>query len=322
MLATGLSVTIAAFAAALAGTWWTLRNAERLGLIQAPNARSSHGRPTPTGGGIGIALGSLVAGGYAAVLMPPPAVVIVAAALGLAAIGLWDDIRPVRWPVRLIAQTLLLGAVAVTLLPLWAALPALLAGVLFINIFNFMDGIDGLAGTEAAFILFGAAALLGPDAGVPFWWLVALGAASLGFLVFNFPPARIFMGDAGSTLLGLTIAALAMALRDGLGLWTWLILAALFVADALVTLTRRLVQGERLSEAHRRHAYQILARRFESHRVVTLGGLVINVAWLLPLAALARTMPGAAPWLTILAYAPLVAGAALAGAGKRQEGEV
>lgn len=320
MVLSGSLATVLAFAAALAATWGVLHNAARLGLIQAPNPRSSHLIPTPTGGGIGIVLGSVVAGAAASIIAPWPAILVAILAVCVGVVGLWDDIRPVRWQIRLGAQFVLFGVIAFALLPPLLAIPALVGGVLFINIFNFMDGIDGLAGSEAAFI-FLASALLLSDGSPQMWWLLGLGAACLGFLVFNFPPARIFMGDVGSTALGLLIAALALVTVNTLTIWVWLILPALFISDGLVTLTRRLLQGERLFEAHRRHAYQLLARRYGSHLVVTLGALVVNVIWLLPLAWFARGNPYAA-LLTLAAYAPLVAGALIAGAGRRQPGEV
>lgn len=316
----GGAVAVVSFVLAFAGTYWTLRNAQRLGLVQEPNARSSHASPTPTGGGIGIVLGMMAAGTYGAVHLGWPAIVITAAGALLGAVGLRDDIRHVHWTVRLGAQLALFGIVALPLLPPLLAIPATLAGVLFINIFNFMDGIDGLAGLEAAFVFIGAALMMAADTPTA-WWLVALGAASLGFLLLNLPPAKIFMGDVGSTSLGLMIAALAFHTRDTVSLWQWLILAALFLSDGLVTLTRRLLQGERVFEAHRRHAYQLLSRKFGSHRMVTLGALAINAVWLLPLAWFARD-PALAPWLALLAYAPLVTGAVLIGAGRRQPGEV
>jgi Fuc2NAc and GlcNAc transferase len=322
VLIQGIAVTVVAFAVALVGTWWTLRNAARLGLVQAPNERSSHVRPTPIGGGIGIVLGSLVAGGYAALSAPWPTLLIVAASLPVAAVGLRDDIRHVPAAIRLAAQLVLFGIVAFVLLPPLLAAPALIAGVLFINLFNFMDGIDGIAAMEAAFVVLVAGGLIFSADSAVVWWLIGIGAACLGFLVLNMPPARIFMGDVGSTLLGFMIAALAILLRDTLSIWVWLILAAVFVADGVVTLTRRLLQREKVYEAHRRHAYQILSRRFGSHRIVTLGAFAINVVWLMPLAIAAHRVPGLAPFLTMLAYLPLVTAALLVGAGKPQPGEV
>jgi Fuc2NAc and GlcNAc transferase len=147
-----------------------------------------------------------------------------------------------------------------------------------------------------------------------FWCLVGVTAATLGFLALNWPPARIFMGDAGSTYLGFILAFLALVtIADGtLSLPQWLILSAAFVTDASVTLIRRLLLRERVFEAHRRHAYQVLSRRFGAHQPVTLGFVALNAIWLLPL-AWAATAWG---WLAVLvAYGPLIVLAFYLGAG-------
>jgi Fuc2NAc and GlcNAc transferase len=136
-----------------------------------------------------------------------------------------------------------------------------------------------------------------------------LAAATLGFLVWNFPPAKIFMGDAGSGFLGLMLAALSLqaaVLRPVL-FWCWVVLLGVFVVDATVTLIRRLLRGERVYEAHRSHAYQHAAIAFGAHRPVTLAVAAINVCWLLPWA-----LAIAAGWVAgvvglVLAYVPLVA---------------
>jgi Fuc2NAc and GlcNAc transferase len=189
-----------------------------------------------------------------------------------------------------------------------------------------MDGIDGLAASEAIFLLLAAAGLTW--AGVPgvaelpvFWWLVALAAATAGFLVLNWLPAKIFMGDTGSTYLGLIIGFLALVtLALGwVSLPQWLILAGVFVADAGTTVVRRLLQGERIFEAHRRHAYQHLSRRWASHRTVTLGVVAIDMLVLLPLAIWAGAEP---KWAWAIAggtYVGLVALALYAGAGAQEK---
>ena len=145
---------------------------------------------------------------------------------------------------------------------------------------------------------------------------LALAAASLGFLVFNWPPAKIFMGDVGSTYLGYVLAAVALVtIAEGrLGLAQWAILAAAFVTDASVTLIRRLLRGERIAEAHRLHAYQALSRRWGGHLPVTVGFSVLNIVWLLPLAWLAA-VPGWAIGAVCAAYLPLIALALVSGSG-------
>jgi Fuc2NAc and GlcNAc transferase len=326
-----LGLLIAAVALVLSAlvTFAMLRRARRTGLVQAPNERSSHSVPTPTGGGIGIVVGGTFAGLLTAALIPFLAIPAMMAALLIAWIGYLDDRRPLaaRW--RLGAQVLLMGAVVAVLpldlipVPDTVSLVVLaLAGALWINLYNFMDGIDGLAGSEAVFILGGAALLawLG-NAGVVedprLWWMVGLAAACLGFLLFNWPPARIFMGDAGSTYLGLMIAffALTTTFSFWLSPWQWLILAALFIADSLTTLGRRLVNRERVWEAHKRHAYQALQRRFGSHRKATLLYVAINFVVLLPLAWLAGRYADWAQPITGGVFVVLVPLMLLAGAG-------
>jgi Fuc2NAc and GlcNAc transferase len=193
--------------------------------------------------------------------------------------------------------------------------------VWLLNLYNFMDGIDGIAGVEAVSVSLGAAVLVylatDSSSAVDISLPLLLAGAVAGFLVWNFPPARIFMGDAGSGFLGITIGILSLhagALAPPL-LWSWLILLGVFVVDATFTLLRRLLRGERVYQAHRSHAYQRAARRCGRHLPVTLAVAAINMFWLLPVAACVATgrLDGAAGLL--IAYAPLVGAAARLGAG-------
>ena len=314
-------ITLVAALAAFAATAMIRRNAQRLGIVQAPNERSSHTVPTPSGGGVGIVLGGTIATAFAAVVAPSPYGIGLVIALVIAAIGFWDDRKPIAARFRLPAQLLLVSVAISLCIPLNALqqgtglpLPALLVAAVavivvtyWINLFNFMDGIDGIAASQAIFMCCGAALLLGSSMPPVFWVLIGVAAATLGFLVLNWPPARIFMGDAGSTYLGFMIALLALVtIADGqISLAQWVILAAAFVTDATVTLARRLLLRERVFEAHRRHAYQKLSRRWGSHRSVTLSFIGLNVIWLLPLAWLAG-VPG---WMwpaVLAAYLPLI----------------
>jgi Fuc2NAc and GlcNAc transferase len=308
--------------------WLVVRHAARLGLVQAPNARSSHAYPTPTGGGIGIVVGAAV--GCLLLISTDIGVLSVtaAAALCLAGLGLWDDLKPLPALFRLLAQFVIVGIAVLWLAPRLGWPPPALAAALvvlvgWINLFNFMDGIDGLAGSEAMFLLL-APALVAAAGGVVtsgplLWAAVAAAAAVLGFLAFNWQPAKIFMGDVGSVFLGALTGGLALAeLAAGwLSPWQMLILFACFLADGVLTLARRAAQGERVWEAHRRHAYQHLSRRYGSHRRVVLGVLALDLVWLLPLAMVAGWSPPAgAVALTVIAYLPLVAIAVIAGAGR------
>jgi Fuc2NAc and GlcNAc transferase len=194
-----------------------------------------------------------------------------------------------------------------------------------LNLYNFMDGIDGIASVEALTACLGAAAIyalsgFSGDMLVP----VLMAAAVAGFLSWNFPPARIFLGDAGSGFLGIAIGALSIQaawLAPQL-LWCWLILLGVFIVDATWTLVRRLLRGVKVYEAHRSHAYQIASRHFGAHLPVTLGVLAMNILWLLPIA-----LAVGLEWLDgalglMIAYAPLVWIAARLKAGHSDEVDV
>jgi len=292
-------------------------------LVDVPNARSSHQVATPRGGGVALVgvfvLGSLVLA--ARLGLPTMALVAVLGGGALvAAIGYWDDYGHVGAGVRLLVQF----AAALLALALLGGLPALVFGswtvewgllgyllgaigiAWLINLYNFMDGIDGIAGIELVTVALGAALLLSwrgaMSAAV---WLVLLAACGLGFLVHNWPPARIFMGDAGSGFLGFVLAVFALWTGDVIGLWSWGILLGVFLVDATWTLLRRLLARQRVYEAHRSHAYQHAARCLGAHWPVTLVVGLINVLWLLPLAALAAWQPAWGWWLLLLAWAPL-----------------
>ena len=334
--ATSLALVAAAGAIGLAGTWLTRRYALRRNLLDRPNERSSHTVPTPRGGGIAIVAGfcaALLA--WAALGNAPQAATLAAALLPAslltAGMGFWDDHRPLPARARLVAHFAAAGWAVAILGPV-QSLPwpgatiglgvagtvlTVVAVVWILNLCNFMDGIDGIAGSEAVFVALAAAALGAPDspAKVP---LLMLATASAGFLAFNWPPAKIFMGDVGSGFLGLALAALLLAqhAHGGLPIAAAVILLGVFVCDATVTLLVRLLRGERVHEAHRSHAYQRLARRFGSHRAVTLGALAIDLLWLLPMAALAARHPEWSIPVAALALAPLAAAALLAGAGR------
>jgi Fuc2NAc and GlcNAc transferase len=294
-------------------------------ILDVPNARSSHTTPMPRGGGVAIVLtflGALIAGWWFGAVDRSLAIALAGGGSLVAFVGFLDDRRSRPVAVRLAAHL----AAAVWSLAWVGGLPPLdVAGrvvdlgltgdilaavglVWLLNLYNFMDGIDGLAGVEAVLVGLGGAGLHLMNAGADHWLVPALlSMAALGFLWWNWPPARIFMGDAGSGFLGLALGVLAVraAHVNPEWLWAWLILLAVFITDATVTLARRLVGAGRVHEAHRAHAYQHAARR-TSHRTVTLAVAAINLLWLLPLAAAV-----AGGWVSgvtalIAAYAPLV----------------
>lgn len=315
------------------------RLALQYGVIDIPNERSSHHTPTPRGGGISIVLISLL--GLAAltglgVVSKDLFLAIAGGGIGVATVGYLDDRRPLsvraRFAVHLGAAIWALfwleGVPAVRIGEHFVTLgwPGYVLGVLSIvwvlNLFNFMDGIDGLAAAEGVFVAVAGAWLAiaaGTSASVPAA-AVTFGAACCGFAVWNWPPARIFMGDVGSGYVGYVIAVLAlgMARENPVGLLVWLILGGVFFVDATVTLIRRLVRGEQVQAAHRSHAYQWLARRWGAHRPVTLAAVAINVLWLLPCAWLALRYPQSAWVILLVALTPLAVLMLIAGAGRKE----
>ena len=332
-----LLISLVTFLVAWRGTGWFREYALRQRLLDHPNERSSHTRPTPRGGGLLIAATSLVG----LLLLPvfgalswSAAVGLVGGGLVVAGVGMADDRGHIaaRW--RLLCHF----SAAAWALYWCGGLPALpvfgrdlslgwiapLIGALYVvwmlNLTNFMDGIDGLAAGEAVTVTLGGAAaawLAAPDAA---HWVapVVVAAGALGFLVWNWPPARIFMGDVGSGYLGFIVAGLSLVAAQNAPrlFWAWVVLSGVFVVDATTTLFTRLARGERPYEAHRTHAYQRLALAWGGHRPVTLGVVAINVVWLLPLALLvaARRVDGLVA--VVVAYIPLLVLALRSGAGK------
>jgi Fuc2NAc and GlcNAc transferase len=198
---------------------------------------------------------------------------------------------------------------------------AVLYIVWLINLTNFMDGIDGIAAIEAITVcLAGDCLYFAASTSAPWPAAAMLAAATLGFLLWNWPPAKIFMGDAGSGFLGVMLAGLSLqaAWTAPELFWSWVILLGVFVVDATVTLLWRLARGERVYEAHRSHAYQHAATRRGGHKPITLTVAAINVCWLFPLAWLVAV--GLLDGLTgvLVAYAPLAAAAARLDAGRAE----
>jgi len=181
--------------------------------------------------------------------------------------------------------------------------------VWFLNLYNFMDGIDGIACIEAITVAIAAGLIVlfhGDNTYSQI--LFTLAACVSGFLVWNWPPAKIFMGDASSGFLGFTLGLIAIitSQENSINLWSWFILLSVFIVDATYTLVRRIVNGDKWYEAHRSHAYQILARKFSSHKKVSVGVFFINLIWLFPLAFLASVFHYWAPVISLVAIFPLV----------------
>ncbi|SDB07132.1 Fuc2NAc and GlcNAc transferase [Pseudomonas sp. NFACC23-1] len=295
-------------------------------VIDIPNARSSHSLPTPRGGGMAIVLSFLVVTPIFGILGLESWSLIWAllgSGAAIAALGFLDDHGHIaaRW--RLLghfaaavwALFWLGGLPSVTFFGIqlnmgwFGHLLAVLYMVWMLNLYNFMDGIDGLASVEAVCVCLGGC-LLYVVVGEPSTTYVPLllVCAVLGFLFWNFPPARIFMGDAGSGFLGiiLSIFSLQAAWIAPQFMWSWIILLGVFVVDATFTLLRRLLRGDKVYEAHRSHAYQFASRHFGSHLSVTLSVGAINLLWLLPMAIWVGVGGIDGVLATFIAYLPLV----------------
>lgn len=295
-------------------------------VMDIPNARSSHSTPTPRGGGVAIVMAFLLSLPVAFALGQVSLELLVGSlgAGGLVAvIGFLDDHGHIAAKWRLLGHFI---AAAWGLYWLQSAPRLLLFGETFdlggigyvlaafymvwmLNLYNFMDGIDGLASLEAISVCVGMVVLyLAVGRGDLIWAPVLLALAVSGFLFWNFPPARIFMGDAGSGFLGIQLALLSLHAMnvEPLLLWAWIILLGSFIVDATFTLTRRVLRGEKVYEAHRSHGYQYASRLFGKHRPVTLAITAINVFWLLPIAA--AVVLGALDSVlgVCIAYLPLV----------------
>lgn len=307
-------------------------------MFDIPNSRSSHSVPTPRGGGLAIVCSFIIALIILLAVGALPsnfAYALLWAGSGVALLGFLDDRGhiPAHW--RLIghfaasiwALICLNGLPAITFFGLLLDLKwignclAAFYLVWMLNLYNFMDGIDGVASIEAVCTCL-AACLLYWLSGYTelIWGPMALAAATLGFLFWNFPPAKIFMGDAGSGFLGITIGIFCLqgAWVNGVFFWVWLILLGVFIVDATMTLFRRLCRGEKIYQAHRSHAYQHASRYYGKHRTVTVGVAIINVFWLLPVAML--VVSGVVDGVVglICAYIPLVWLGLKFSAGKRE----
>jgi len=295
-------------------------------MIDVPNARSSHTIPTPRGGGVAIVVSFLIALawlGYVDAIDWAVAVGLFGAGLIAALVGFLDDHGHVPAGWRLLGH---FAAAAWGLFWLNGAPPLEFFGVVvdlgvighllaavylvwLLNLYNFMDGIDGLASVQAVTACLGGGLLCLLGGHISQLWLSGLMLMAVaGFLVWNFPPAKIFMGDAGSGFLGIMLGlfALQAAWISPAFFWSWMILLGVFIVDATWTLIRRLLRGDKVHEAHRSHAYQYASRHYGSHRTVTLAVLLINIGWLLPIALLVGSahLDGIAG--LVLAYIPLV----------------
>lgn len=319
MLISLMCLTLLLASAVLTGLF--RRYALASGLLDIPNERSSHQCPTPRGAGLVFVAVFLLFAGLLCAWGYVTGDLFAVMALGggsLALCGFVDDrvSLAARW--RLLTQAIA-ALVAChffggfpAIMPAANGLCLLVLGVLFFiwltNLYNFMDGINGLAAVEAITACLSAAFL---------YWLnddvvlalppLGLAAVVAGFLYWNFPVARLFMGDSGSGFLGFILACFAW--QAGMirpeWFWSWMIVLAVFIVDATTTLLRRALNGQHLAVAHRDHGYQRAARRLGRHAPVTLAVLSINLIWLLPVALLVGCQAMSPVTGMLLAYVPL-----------------
>lgn len=310
--------------------------AYKLDILDIPNARSAHRSPVPSGGGIGIVVSFFSGLCFLncfnlmnTQLLPS----LLGGGLLLAAIGLLDDFKQVPARVRIFFHFIAAASVLYFFgwMPpldlgfyIWhwysaGLIIGLLGLVWLINLYNFMDGIDGLAGSEAIFVALAAALLLylkGHYQLIPLCLLLASTAG--GFLILNWAPARIFMGDTGSGFLGFIFGVMLIATWwDGtMSPWQWLTLLGCFWVDATLTLLFRFFRGEPCYQAHCSHAFQQAVKKIGCHKRVVIGVICIDTLWLLPMSILMAYFPKYSLLFSGLSILPLVILCLLLKAGK------
>lgn len=303
--------------------------------LARPNARSSHLEPTPQGGGIAVVVATIVVVGGSALLAPElvshqrQLTIVFAAAAGLAVVGVTDDVRPLEALPRLALQAAAVGVVVAALPAELRILPAmpwwiersliLIGGIWFVNLVNFMDGIDWMTVVEVvpltgALAVFGLAGALPDDATIV---AVALCGAMIGFAPFNRPVARLFLGDVGSLPVGLLLGWLLLTLAARGHLTAALLLPLYYLADATLTLARRLARGEPVMQAHRSHYYQRAMENGLNVNQIVLRVFLAN-AVLIALAAASLTNPSASSQAATLLAGCAVVGALLYDFGRRR----
>lgn len=288
-------IYIALFLFSCVLTYFIKNYAIKKSLVAIPNDRSSHSVPTPYGGGIAIALSWFFGLSYLYLTqnIEPNLFYALCVGIVISAISYFDDLFEISPKARLLVQSgVAIGGIValggIEKIDLWfvvidnpivTGLFSFFLIIWFINLYNFLDGIDGYAGSEALFLALAGLIIFGDE------HFLIMAVAVSGFLVWNWDKAKIFMGDVGSTLLGYTIAIFTLYYTDqgSLNLWVWIILFAVFWFDATLTLLRRYINKEKLSQAHRKHAYQRITQSGWSHQKTVIAAMLINVSGAFPL---------------------------------------
>ena len=305
-------------------------------LLDIPNERSSHIQPTPRGGGLGIVFAFVLfvlVAHYILDIKNYSFVELLPGLLLVAIIGFVDDHMELSVSIRLLVQM----ASALLILYFLPVVPGILIytynldlwwikGAIFlfylvwmVNLYNFMDGINGIAAIQAITVTLSMSILIIIESESQTGWLwPALTAATVaGFLIWNFPVARVFMGDVGSGFLGLllgTVSLISTVISPAL-FWSFIILMGVFLVDATYTLVSRVVRNEKFYQAHRSHAYQHAALRW-GHIKVTMTVALVNLFWLFPLSYVAVKQPKFGIFLWLISFVPLLYAAIILGAGK------
>ena len=343
-------VSLSSFALVAVLSAVVIRYGPRFGLLDTPVARSAHVAPKPLGGGAALA-----APYFLCVIWFVTSAAISESALAylgclfIVVLGFSDDrwqlSSKVRLPVQFIVSVAAVRAIGVDSVdfgffslsePLTLSLLAVLSLVWLCNLTNFMDGIDGIAASQLLVTSLSCVVLLaglegGLDAAagesgehdVVLTLSVVLAASAASFLLWNWSPASLFMGDAGSGFIGFALGLLALEslVTQRMSVWSWVLLLGVFIADTAVTILVRIIRGERWYEGHSQHAYQILSRRLNSHPRVVGGVILINICWLLPLAWVAGILPHYGVLFATIGLAPLLLGCYRLGAGRADLGE-
>jgi Fuc2NAc and GlcNAc transferase len=323
------SLLVVGLLGSLLGAWAYRSFALRHAIVADVNFRSLHKKAIPRGAGLAFAVvfsALILAAGVLGFLTEWVVLLFGIGGILAGAVGLADDVFGIPAVRKLFAQICLAlwalitcwdAPYAANLEPGLAAFSVLLAGtclfvsVWFINMYNFIDGADGMAIGGAFYIsLSGIAALTVSGADSPLIYVFALLAAcSLGFMPLNLPPAKVFMGDAGSIFLGYSIGSLLLitTLQGLISVWTWISILGYFLADTTTTGVYRLLFVRKWYGVHRSHAYQNLVRILDSHAKVTYGVALYNLLWALPLTVWSVMNPEAGPAAALLSVAPAVA---------------
>ena len=310
-------------------------------FIDLPTDYTVHTKPKPSAGGVSILISYLffifTIANYAATDYSV-FLILLCSLLPVALIGLLDDFFQIRIYLRLLVQ--LFSAVIIVYyfqinnnnfdIQIYGEQSVIIIFIISIilsmwlmNLYNFMDGVDGYASIECIFVSFSASfiAYWNNSENLLYIYIAGIGAATLGFLLRNWPPAKIFMGDTGSVSIGCIFSFFIFytASESVISIYTWLILLSVFISDASYTLAVRIVTKRNITRAHLRHAFHILAVRENSHNYVNKVLISINLCWILPLALLSNAYMDYHIIIAILAYLPLLISLIKIGAGLEEK---